>query len=109
VPQPDCDIAVEDRAMRFSPSTDSALSDRSLRQRILEIAKLEAWQMNGPEEGSFPEPLSSEEVADLEDLLASMLKYDARERMTLDQISAHPWFSKDYATDVKGDWLQRWS
>jgi hypothetical protein len=27
-------------------------------------------------------------------------------RITLDQISAHPWFSKKYASDVEGDWLQ---
>jgi serine/threonine protein kinase len=62
--------------------------------------------MTGPQDSSFSDPMCGEEAADLEDLLIGMLRYGPEERITLDQISAHPWFSKKYASDVEGDWLQ---
>lgn len=109
VPQLDCDRANGYRARGSPPTSDSSPVDRRLRQRILGIGKPEVWETNGPQEGSFPDPLTGEEAADLEDLLASMLKYDAAERMTLDQVCAHRRFSKSYAPDMEGDWLQKWS
>ena len=85
-------------------------SDRSLRERILDIGKPDAWRsMTGPQDSSFSDPMCGEEAADLEDLLIGMLRYGPEERITLDQIFAHPWFSKKYASDVEGDWLQRCS
>ena len=89
-------------------ATDS--SNRSLQERILGIGKPDAWHtMIGLQDRIFSDPISGEEAADLEDLLIGMLRYSPGERVTLDQISAHRWFSKKYASDVEGDWLQRCS
>jgi hypothetical protein len=86
-----------------------ASADRTLPQRVLEIGKPEEWQTNGPQQGTFPEPLTEEEAADFEDLLAGNLKYDPAERMTLDQISKHRRFSRKYTPHGEKSWLERWS
>jgi hypothetical protein len=84
-------------------------ADRTLPQRVLNIGKPEEWQTNGLQEGTFPEPLTEEEAAEFEDLLAGILKYGPAERMTLDQISKHRWFSKKYTPHGEESWLERWS
>ena len=89
---------------------DSDPSNRSLQERIMDIGKPDAWRtMTGPQESSFSDPISNEEAADLEGLLISMLRYNPRERMMLDQISTHRLVSRKYPSDGEGDWLQRCS
>lgn len=47
-----------------------------------------------------PKALSTEERDDFLDLLTRMLKYDRRERITIEEIANHPWLTKDYAEDL---------
>jgi hypothetical protein len=62
----------------------SGPSDRSLRERILDIGRPDAWcTMTGPQDSSFSDPMSGEEAANLEDLLNGMLRYGPEERITL--------------------------
>lgn len=54
------------------------------------------------------EGLTIEEAEDFESLLSGMLKYDPEERIDLDTIGSHRWFSKGYPVPSEDDWLKRW-
>ena len=47
-----------------------------------------------------PKALSSEERDDFLNLLTGMLKYDPKERITLEDVASHPWLNKTYAEDM---------
>ena len=56
-----------------------------------------------------PARLSPEEAEDFESLLGGMLKYHPEERISLQEIKDHQWFSKSYPnTSEEEKWLERW-
>ena len=56
-----------------------------------------------------PARLSPEEAEDFESLLGGMLKYHPEERISLEEIKDHQWFSKSLPhTSEEEKWLERW-
>lgn len=56
-----------------------------------------------------PGPLSDEEAADFEDVLASMLKAERADRVALENLVCHPWLEREYGPSEDEPWLQRYS
>ena len=55
-----------------------------------------------------PLPLTKEEQVDFEDLLSSILTYEMSERMPLEEVLVHPYFTKQYREPSTGAWLKEY-
>ena len=55
-----------------------------------------------------PLPLTEEEQVDFEALLSSILRYEKWERMALEDILLHPYFTKQYRAPSTGVWLKQY-
>lgn len=57
-----------------------------------------------------PAQLSEEEFADLYDLLSRMLRYVPGERLSIEEVLAHPWLNREYIDndDPSAPWIQRY-
>lgn len=57
-----------------------------------------------------PAKLSDEEFEDFHDLLSKMLRYVPEERITIDEVLAHPWLNKNYNDlDEPTEWISGYS
>lgn len=90
-------LTIEERRERLERYNEQ------LSERNREVTSDEALDRGPPP----PDKLSSEEAADLEDLLIRLLTWEREDRPSLKDICEHPWLVKAYAPCSSEPWLQR--